>query len=122
MNCLANWTINRRSFLFNAALAATAAGGTLTPLARAVAAAADDLEVMTWTSCVVNCGSRCPLRAFTKNGRVIRIEPENTGADSTKMPAEARLSARTFHASASLFFRTPQVSDEARRQARGRQV
>ena len=47
MNCLANWTINRRSFLFNAALAATAAGGTLTPLARAVAAAADDLEVMT---------------------------------------------------------------------------
>ena len=38
MNCLANWTINRRSFLFNAALAATAAGGTLTPLARAVAA------------------------------------------------------------------------------------
>ena len=88
MNCFTNWTINRRSFLFNAALAATAAGGTLTPLARAVAAAADDLEVMTWTSCVVNCGSRCPLRAFTKNGRVIRIEPENTGADSTKMPAE----------------------------------
>ena len=88
MNCLSNWALNRRSFLFNSALAATAAGGSLSPVARAVAAAADDIEVMTWTSCVVNCGSRCPLRAFTKNGRVIRIEPENTGSDSTAMPAE----------------------------------
>lgn len=46
----------------------------------------DDMETVRWTSCVVNCGSRCPLKAIVKNGQVIRIEPENTGADSTKMP------------------------------------
>lgn len=60
----------------------------LQPLAKAIHAATEDLEVMTWTSCVVNCGSRCPLKVFSKNGKVIRIEPENTGTDSTKMPFE----------------------------------
>ncbi len=80
--------LDRRRFLFSAASATLAFAGTTSPLARAVAAAVNDLEVMTWTSCVVNCGSRCPLRVFSKNGRVIRIEPENTGADSRRMPFE----------------------------------
>ena len=80
--------ISRRSFLRSSALVGTAAGFAATPMSRAVAAAAADIESVTWSACSINCGSRCPLRAFTKNGRVIRIEPENTGADSTKMPAE----------------------------------
>jgi len=34
-----------------------------------------------WSSCNVNCGSRCPLRLHVQNGEVVRIDPENTGDD-----------------------------------------
>ena len=78
--------LSRRTFLQSAAAAGVLANFSLTPLSQAVAAAMDDMETVRWTSCVVNCGSRCPLKAIVKNGQVIRIEPENTGADSTKMP------------------------------------
>lgn len=78
--------LSRRTFLQSAAAAGVLANFSLTPISQAVAAAMDDMETVRWTSCVVNCGSRCPLKAIVKNGQVIRIEPENTGADSTKMP------------------------------------
>ena len=39
-------------------------------------------ETTFWSSCVVNCGSRCPLRVVVRNGEVVRIEAENTGADA----------------------------------------
>lgn len=77
------WAVSRRSFLKHSALMATLS---CTPVARAVASAVDDMEVVTWSSCVVNCGSRCPLRVVSKHGQVIRIEPENTGADTCDMP------------------------------------
>lgn len=35
-----------------------------------------------WSACVVNCGSRCPLRLQVKDGTVIRVLPDNTGDDS----------------------------------------
>lgn len=38
-------------------------------------------ETMTWNACLVNCGSRCVLRAFTKDGKITRIETDNTGED-----------------------------------------
>ena len=38
------------------------------------------------SSCVVNCGSRCPLKVIVKNGEVIRIEPEDIGTDSCSTP------------------------------------
>ncbi|MCG8687084.1 MAG: molybdopterin-dependent oxidoreductase, partial [Desulfobacterales bacterium] len=34
-----------------------------------------------WSSCNVNCGSRCPLRVHVENGRVVRVDPDNTGGD-----------------------------------------
>ncbi len=39
-------------------------------------------ERMVWNSCNVNCGSRCPLRVFVRDGRIVRVEPDNTGDDS----------------------------------------
>lgn len=38
-------------------------------------------ETMSWNACLVNCGSRCVLRAFTNDGKVTRIETDNTGKD-----------------------------------------
>ena len=71
--------INRRDFLRSTALLGGAAGFTATPMSRAVAAAAADIESVTWSACSINCGSRCLLRCVSKNGRVIRIETDNTG-------------------------------------------
>ena len=71
--------ISRRSFLRSSALVGTAAGFAATPMSRAVAAAAADIESVTWSACSINCGSRCLLRCVSKNGRVIRIETDNTG-------------------------------------------
>lgn len=48
------------------------------PLQAAVAHAVNDMAVMTWSGCAVNCGSRCQLRVFSKHGRVIRIETDQT--------------------------------------------
>ena len=36
-------------------------------------------ETMSWTSCVVNCGCCCPIRVFTRDGRIVRVETDNTG-------------------------------------------
>ncbi len=35
-----------------------------------------------WSSCNVNCGSRCPLRMQVADGRVVRVLPDNTGDDA----------------------------------------
>ncbi len=76
----------RRDFLKTSALIASAAGVGLGPMSRAVAQAMEDVEVTTWSSCTVNCGSRCPLRVVSRNGQVIRIEPDNTGTDACDTP------------------------------------
>lgn len=34
-----------------------------------------------WSSCVVNCGSRCPLRLHVQDGVVVRVETDNLGDD-----------------------------------------
>jgi DmsA/YnfE family anaerobic dimethyl sulfoxide reductase A subunit len=56
------------------------------PVARALAQKAAEGETVTWTSCVVNCGSRCPMRVVSKAGKVIRMEPEFDVADSCTVP------------------------------------
>ena len=38
-------------------------------------------ETVVWSACLVNCGSRCPLRLVVRDGKVVRIEPDNTGDD-----------------------------------------
>ena len=76
-------TINlqRRDILkFSAITSWSVLGGTF-PFAAIKAAVTDalnDMEVMTWSGCAVNCGSRCQLRVFSKHGRIIRIETDNT--------------------------------------------
>lgn len=81
MSNLLETTASRRSFLRSAAGLFAVAGFGANPLTAAVAAAVEDYEVFSWTVCVINCGNRCPLRAFTKNGQVIRIETDNTRKD-----------------------------------------
>ncbi len=85
-----NFSFSRRNLLKTVACG-TITGFSMSPLSRAVASAIDDMETVTWTSCVVNCGSRCPLRCVVKKGRIIRIEPENTGTDTCNMPNEVPL-------------------------------
>lgn len=36
-------------------------------------------EKQVWSSCTVNCGSRCPLKLVVKDGRIVRVDPEETG-------------------------------------------
>lgn len=49
--------ITRRDFMRTAV---ALAGLAMTPLARAVAAAVEDIESVSWCACVINCGQRCP--------------------------------------------------------------
>ena len=38
-------------------------------------------EHRVWSSCTVNCGSRCPLLLAVKDGTIVRVDPETTGDD-----------------------------------------
>ena len=77
--------LDRRAFL----KAAAAGGCALTPVAKAVSAAIDNLETTKWCACVINCGQRCPVRCITKNGRVIRIETDDTSPDTPTGPVRS---------------------------------
>jgi anaerobic dimethyl sulfoxide reductase subunit A len=84
---LTNTVLNRRSFLkWNAALGGTAVlakGGLsfgLEPTAKEAAARAED-ESIVWSACLVNCGSRCPLRLHVRDGEIVQVETDNTGDD-----------------------------------------
>ncbi|MFI2755002.1 DMSO/selenate family reductase complex A subunit, partial [Cellulomonas sp. P22] len=82
--------VPRRSFMkWSAAAGGTAAAvgvGAhygLLPLASASAepaAAGDDAKVV-WSSCNVNCGSRCPLLMTVVDGQITRVDPDSTGDD-----------------------------------------
>lgn len=59
-------------------------------------AAADgmkDAEATFWSACIVNCGSRCPIRLQVKDGVVARVLPDNTG-DNTLMNRTIRACVR----------------------------
>ena len=84
--------ISRRSFLGLAG--ATGVGVALTgcaPAAKQEEPAADslpatggdplDYDTVSWSACHVNCGSRCPLKAYVKDGRVVRIDIDSDGDD-----------------------------------------
>ena len=73
-----NFSTSRRTLIKALALSSLP----LAPLSRAVAMAVDDLGQYTWCACVINCGQRCPLRCYTKNGQVIRIETDNRQPDT----------------------------------------
>lgn len=81
--------VSRRVFMM--ACSAVTATLAVPPFVRSGSAHAAEIqaaggEQVFWSSCVVNCGSRCPLKVVVKGGEVIRIEAENTGTDSCSTP------------------------------------
>ena len=40
-----------------------------------------DFDKVVWSACHVNCGSRCPLKAYVKEGTVIRVGIDDEGSD-----------------------------------------
>ena len=40
-----------------------------------------DYDKVVWSGCHVNCGSRCPLKAYVKDGTVVRIGIDDEGSD-----------------------------------------
>ena len=51
-------------------------------------------DKIVWSACNVNCGSRCPLRVHVKEGKVVRVEPDNTGEDAALGTHEIRACLR----------------------------
>ncbi len=85
-----NTTITRRD-----AIVATAKVGAAVTLAGdyaafATTAQAQDTpipkdangETVRYSACLVNCGSRCPLKVIVENDRIVRIEPEDAKDDA----------------------------------------
>ncbi len=78
-----NTVLTRRSFIkWSASLGGTAA---IAASGLELAAATRDLpptpDEIVWSACMVNCGSRCPLRLYVKDGVVVRVDPDTTGND-----------------------------------------
>lgn len=72
------FTLSRRTLLE----ALTCSSLPMSAVAKAVAAALPEIGKYVWCACVINCGQRCPLRCFTKNGQVIRIETDNSEGET----------------------------------------
>lgn len=82
--------LSRRSFL----KLASSLGLPMTPLAHAVAKALEDLGQYSWCACVINCGQRCPVKCYTNNGQVIRIETDNVSPETVPFPRQIRACQR----------------------------
>ena len=78
-------TISRRSFMALAGLTGTCAmlagcspsSGSGSGSASSGAPEKDYV----WSCCHVNCGSRCPLKAYVKEGTIVRIGVDDEGSD-----------------------------------------
>ncbi len=89
-------TISRRSLLKWSGAVAGSATLVGTAVNVGMPAAADgraDVDKTVWSACVVNCGSRCPLRLQVKDGVVVRVLPDNTG-DNELMTRQIRACVR----------------------------
>ena len=98
--------LTRRALLQGAGITLAGSVCPLTAVASGVKKAIDAMPDMYWGACVVNCGNRCALRVFTKNGQVIRIETDNTSNPCCHQPYQLRACLRS-----------PEVPDEAGRRA-----
>lgn len=78
--------MERRSFLkMSAAMgcAATVTGcNTGSSDVNVVPPTTSSNEQINWSACLCNCGSNCPLKVITVNGKIVRIEGDDTGDDS----------------------------------------
>lgn len=77
--------LNRRSFLkWSGVLGGSAVlinGGLDLGLQAVQGQQAKTDTKVVWSSCNVNCGSRCPLMLHVDNGQIVRVEADNTGDD-----------------------------------------
>lgn len=78
--------ISRRSLMKTSALGslALASSAFTLPFSQMVRAAEAPVEEKAvWSSCTVNCGSRCLLRLHVKDDTVYWVESDTTGTTST---------------------------------------
>ena len=66
-----------------------------------------------YSGCVVNCGSQCTLRAFVKDGRVTRVETDNSEDGPNNRAIRACLRGRSMR-KYTLFARPHQIPHAAR--------
>ncbi|EAR56782.1 putaive anaerobic dimethyl sulfoxide reductase, subunit A [Photobacterium sp. SKA34] len=78
-------SITRRNVLKSGSLLAASVGGMSLPFTSVKALAKETPtqpnEKIIWSSCTVNCGSRCPLRMHVVDGEIKYVETDNTGDD-----------------------------------------
>ncbi|MCL1164349.1 molybdopterin-dependent oxidoreductase [Shewanella chilikensis] len=51
-------------------------------------------EVINWSACLVNCGSNCPIKVFSKDGVITRIETDHETTDEYGVNQQVRACAR----------------------------
>lgn len=81
--------LSRRGFVKASATTATAAAltsGLILPFSSVTKAAEASTsggeEKIKWSACLVNCGSRCPLKVHVKDDQIVRIDTEDGIDDS----------------------------------------
>ncbi|AZG74923.1 DMSO/selenate family reductase complex A subunit [Shewanella livingstonensis] len=52
------------------------------------------LEQLNWSACLVNCGSNCPIKVFSKDGVITRIETDHETTDEYGVNHQARACPR----------------------------
>lgn len=89
INEILNKEISRREAMTTAAKigSAVALSNAVTLPFSSVAQAATPTDATTGetvrhSACLVNCGSRCPLKVIVKDDRIVRIEPEDARDDA----------------------------------------
>ncbi|PSX05417.1 DmsA/YnfE/YnfF family dimethyl sulfoxide reductase [Photobacterium angustum] len=84
-NLKKSFSITRRNVLKSGSLLAASVGGMSLPFTSVKALAKETPtkpnEKIVWSSCTVNCGSRCPLRMHVVDGEIKYVETDNTGDD-----------------------------------------
>ncbi|MDO6620952.1 DMSO/selenate family reductase complex A subunit [Shewanella sp. 6_MG-2023] len=51
-------------------------------------------ETQTWSACLVNCGSNCPVKVFSQDGVITRVEADNETSDEYGVNHQIRACAR----------------------------
>jgi anaerobic dimethyl sulfoxide reductase subunit A len=51
-------------------------------------------ETITWSACLVNCGSNCPVKVFSSDGIITRVEADNETTDEYGVNHQIRACAR----------------------------
>lgn len=89
---------SRRQFLKWSSVVAGATGlAAATPQLGLIPAKANETDsgiTEVWSCCMVDCGSRCPLRCQVKDGEIVRILPDNTGGNTLDEPWQIRACVR----------------------------